>query len=612
MGFGRYLRRRGSRWFFRYKWPARLAKFGISGELILSLGTADYGPALHRARILRVEVERLVTKFVPTLSKGEAETLVRRWIDGCLWRREAHRAETDGFELLEPDEIARMPEEDARELDGLLRLCGTIHAKDERKAVEKVLAGREPLDRFAPIIAAAGRSFDQTVDTSTADGRLLARTVLRGYATLMTELQETVAAIPRQFAVAPGKPVLPKFPFLQFWADFENHKTGMREWKGDTTANAASTARLFEGFFPGASMVDVFNGSLASDFKERYLRLPKLYDKKKEWRGLTLAKIIEDTQGQRDLPRVTTNSSNKHISNFSEYCAFLILKKHVPADLKNPFDGLFSPRKKGRAARGDHDMWPVELDRQFFSSTIYKGCKSIHRRFEPGDEIHRDAMFWVPALGRTMGAREDELCSPRVRDIAFMETEIGPIAYLKIRDSKTDSSTRDVPFQDEVLDFGFLEYRYYGRAPEEPLFPELIEQGPGERRSAAFTGRFAHARKKTGVLRPRVDFKSYRDTVQTVLSNTEGINAGWIDELIGHDSIIRRSEGARYTKGLYMSILKKTIDKVRLPVDLSHLHYNGPRGVQTQGAAEMIERYVALAEREMKKKHGRWRKPSQM
>ena len=112
-----------------------------------------------------------------------------------------------------------------------------------------------------------------------------------------------------------------------------------------------------------------------------------------------------------------------------------------------------------------------------------------------------------------------------------------------------------------------------------PLFPELIAQGPGRRRSTAFTGRFAHARKQVGVLRPRVDFKSYRDTVQTVLSNTEGINAGWIDELIGHDSIIRQSEGARYTKGVYMSHLKRTIDKVRLPIGLSRLKYGGLRGV---------------------------------
>jgi hypothetical protein len=603
MGFGRYLRRRGTRWFFRYRWPVRLAKLGISGEVILRLGTANYRVALHRARILRVEVERLVAQFTPALSKREAEALVRTWIDKCFWLREARRAETNGFDILESDEISRMQGNDARELDALLRVCDRLHAEQERKEIEKVLAGRAPMDRFGDLISAVGSSLWDGFDLATPEGRLLGRTILRGYATLLTELRETVAAIPHHLAAAPSRQVLPRFPFLQFWPDFERYKVSTREWKSDTRSNSEATKKLFERFFPKASADKVFDGRLASDFKEKYLQLPRCYDKNPDWKGWPLGKIIEDTQNPKASPRINPNSSNKHISNLSEYCAFLMLKKHVPSDLKNPFDGLFTPRKKGKAARGDHDMWPVDLDRKFFSSPIYSGCKSIHRRFEPGKEIHRDALFWVPLLGRTMGGREDEFCSRKVGDIAFAETEIGPVAYLKIRDSKTDSSARDVPFHDEVLDVGFLEYRYYGRAPEEPLFPELIAQGPGERRSAAFTGRFAYARQKTDVLRTRVDFRSYRDTVQTVLSNTEGVNAGWIDELIGHESIIRRSEGARYTKVVYMPILKRTIDKVRLPVDLSHLKYNSQRGVPADGAADEIKRYVTLAQREMNKKN---------
>lgn len=457
--------------------------------------------------------------------------------------------------------------------------------------------------------APPGKSLDQNVDLATADECLLGHTVLHRCATLLTKLQETVAAIPRQLAAAPSEPGLPEFRFLQFWPDFEKHKIDVREWKPDTAANGRSSAKLFQGFYPGASVADVFNGSLASDFKASYLQLPRLYDKKKIWRGLSLSKIIEETKGQPKLGRVTTNSANKHISNLSEYCDFLVLKKKVSEDVKTPFDGLFSPRKKGKAARRDHDMWPAELDRKFFSSPIYFGCNSIYRRYESGEEIHRDALFWVPLLGRTMGAREDEFCSRKVGDIAFMNTEIGSIAYLKIRDSKTDSSTRDVPFQEEILDFGFLEFRYYGRDPDEALFPELLPQGPGLRRSAAFTKRFAQARRKTGVLRPQVDFRSYRDTVQTVLSNTEGVTAGWIDELIGHESIIRQSEGTRYTKVLYMSILKQTIDKVRLPVDLAHLKYNGPRGAPASGSAEDIARYAALAQREMNKKAARKKSP---
>jgi hypothetical protein len=63
-----------------------------------------------------------------------------------------------------------------------------------------------------------------------------------------------------------------------------------------------------------------------------------------------------------------------------------------------------------------------------------------------------------------MGVREDEICGRLVGDIEWIDTEIGPVAYLKIRDSKTASSSRDVPIHKLILELGFLEYRYYGRA----------------------------------------------------------------------------------------------------------------------------------------------------
>jgi hypothetical protein len=109
-------------------------------------------------------------------------------------------------------------------------------------------------------------------------------------------------------------------------------------------------------------------------------------------------------------------------------------------------------------------------------------------------------------------------------------------------------------------------------------------------------------------MRPGVDFRSYRGNVETSLRNTDGVNAGWIDELIGHDSPVRRSEGARYTKSIFMANLKRTVDKVVIGVDLSTLYHSGPRGVQAAGSADDIARYLALAEREMNKKSARRRR----
>jgi hypothetical protein len=75
--------------------------------------------------------------------------------------------------------------------------------------------------------------------------------------------------------------------------------------------------------------------------------------------------------------------------------------------------------------------------------------------------------------------------------------------------------------------------------------------------------------------------------------------------LIGHISDARKGEGARYTKEIYLPILQRCVEKIKIDVDLSHLYYHGPQGQPAPGRDEEIARYVALAEREMNKKIAR-------
>ena len=612
MAFGRYLRRRGNTWFFRFRWPRALAACQISGELILSLKTGDYRRALHRARVLRLGLETLMTQFTPAMSKAEAESRVRSWIDACHWRHEAHRAETNGFELLETHEVERMGEENARELDALMRFCGTIYRDDQKKTVQRVLTGKEPLDTLAPVIDRAALGMGVTIDRTTPDGRLLARTALRGYSTLLDELHEAVADIPRQAQAAVANPVLPVFEFFSHWDEFIATKKSDRKWKKDTASGAEATPRLFKDLI-GDLPFGKINGDIVGRFRREYLKLPYNYFHDTKWNKLTPAKVIEEVdeldEATRNKIRTTsTTTANKHIQNLIEYWDHLALHGKIPRGLDNVFRGHLTARRQGRAARDEHQLWPEDLNKKLFTSPLYSGCKSIFRRTIPGDEIHRDALFWVPIFGRLMGVREDEICGRMVSDIGWIDTDIGRVAYLKIRDSKTASSSRDVPIHCLLQELGFLEYRYFGRAAEEPLFPELIPQGVEPRRSGSFSGRFTDYRKKIKIMRPGVDFRSYRGNVETSLRNTDGVNAGWIDELIGHDSQVRRSEGARYTKSIYMANLKRTVDTVNIGVDLSNLYYLGSRGVQAAGATDDIARYLALAEREMNKKVARRRR----
>ena len=138
--------------------------------------------------------------------RAELEGAIRRWIDDFVWRREIKRAETGGLDFFECHEIEKMGREDASELDGLFRFASNMFAPQEKAAIGRVLTGGTPDELQRTIIAAAARQIGITIDPDTVAGRLVERTILRGYATLLDELRHTIADIPR-VSPAEEKPV---------------------------------------------------------------------------------------------------------------------------------------------------------------------------------------------------------------------------------------------------------------------------------------------------------------------------------------------------------------------------------------------------------------------
>jgi hypothetical protein len=568
---------------------------------------------------LAVIVENLLMQQ-PLPTKAEVESAVRRWIDERVWATEIRRAETGGYEFLDRDEVDKLNEgsgdpDAACELEGLFRFVDRMSADRQRNEIGAVLQGRTDGERFDPIIQSAARSIGQPVERDNVAGRLWARTILRGYSTLLDELRETVAAIPRQ--VAPSNEVAyPDFDFLIHWDDFEKYKIANGEWKIDTAANARGARNVFSRVSPGTTVRELCTTALVSDFRTTLLSMPKDHARG-DWAAMPMNKLLAETERRSakdpknpkrpTLPKMASGTANKHINNFSEYWKYLVVKKVIASTIPNPFEGFHIPKKTGRDARDERFNWPADLERKFFESPWIRGCQSYYRRTRPGDEVHRDAMTWVTLWGRLSGVRENEIADALVGDIKLENSADGPIHYLHIVDGKDSGSPRPVPVPQFLLDAGFLEYRIIGRAPDEPLFPELIPQGPGLRRSAAFSGRFTTLRQGSECYRERIDFHSFRGNVETTLKNAAGINVAWVDEVIGHESIIRRSEGERYTKAILLPNLKLCLDKITINADLSHLLYKGPRGVPAPGRDREIARYVAIAEREMRKKVARRR-----
>jgi hypothetical protein len=595
-----YLRRRGHTWFLRWKWPSRLAACGLSGELIRSLKTSDFRIARRRALTVVLKIETM-TSSVDLPQRAELESAIRSWIDDCVWRREIKRAETGGFDFFECHEIEKMGREDASDLDGLFRFASNMFAPQKKAEIGRVLTGGTPNELHRSIVTEAARQIGITADPNTVAGRLVERTILRGYATLLDELRHTIADVPK-VSPAAEKPASPApFIFTELWKSFEQHKRDNREWKADTASNAEGTRNIFDKLFPVVTVAQLISTPIASDFKSKLLLLPRHYARG-DHKKMSSEKLIALGRTLPRLDQMQDATANKHFTNLSEYWSYLVEQKKISADFKNPFQDLHIPLKRGRKARKERNNWTPTLEKALFESPLYRGCASIHRRATSGDEVHRDALFWMPLLARTMGVRENEVCDARVGDVRLEETNEGPIWYLEIIDGKDSGSERNVPFAELVLGMGFLEQRVIGRDPSEPLFPELIPQGPGKRRSAAFTDRFAYYRKATKVYKPRVDFHSFRGNVETDLKNLPSTNQAWIDELIGHESTIRRSEGERYTKQINLPILQNLVNSIRINADLSHLRYAGAAGVASPNRDHELARFVALAEREMKKK----------
>jgi integrase len=197
----------------------------------------------------------------------------------------------------------------------------------------------------------------------------------------------------------------------------------------------------------GNPPVREIDSGVAVSFRFRYLKLPKYWD--------------------RNEPA----TANKHKNALIEYWDYLVRNSKLPLDLDNPFRGHMSAKNKLRAARDERPMWSAKLNYQLVASPVFTGCFSVHRRKREGREIHRDALFWVTLLGRFTGAREDELCSLTVGDIDVIETEIGPVWHLNIRDSKTEGGSRDLPIPEETLKMGLLEFRVFGLRPSSRCSP---------------------------------------------------------------------------------------------------------------------------------------------
>ena len=202
------------------------------------------------------------------------------------------------------------------------------------------------------------------------------------------------------------------------------------------------------------------------------------------------------------------------------------------------------------------------------------GAKSGHYWKQTGSLVTRDHRYWLPLIGALHGNRREEPTLLQVKHVRRTATGIvyfnwtAPELFCGLKDV---GSPRDVPLHLNILRLGFMEARVDGRDPEAPLFPEAVSFGMMGRNAEPFGSWFGLFRKHCGILDPRLDFHSWRHTAETRLLRA-GVPQSHVDEILGHESEGRRSEmSAVYNHGMSIELLKDSVDKLSLPIDIEAL-----------------------------------------
>jgi integrase len=329
----------------------------------------------------------------------------------------------------------------------------------------------------------------------------------------------------------------------------------------------------------GDRPVDAYGRGDVTGFLDTMRRLPNTYGKSPRDKDRSLLEIIAEGE-EKGLPKLMDRTVKRHLSALSQFFQYALDNGHLTNAQRIELveDHRF---RENKGAREQRDAWTSQELVQLFSSPVWTGCLSDHRRAEPGSMIIRDSKFWLPLLALFHGARLEELADLYGRDV-FKEDDTWALRMVETEDGdgtkrrrlKTAAATRIVPLHPEMIRLGFLAYvQQTAPRPDDPLFPDLEPQGKDGKRGPRFTRWFNHYRQAVGLYREGVAMHAFRHTVRTRLGDVaHAERERHVDFILGHGR--GGSEGrTRYDKGPGLKAAAETLALLTYPeVDLGRLY----------------------------------------
>jgi integrase len=227
---------------------------------------------------------------------------------------------------------------------------------------------------------------------------------------------------------------------------------------------------------------------------------------------------------------LATSSTRLLLARLSSVLAFAVdsgLLKSNPV-ITSRIHKRLGPTKPKRSLGNDKGYSWKELT-TLFGHPDYQRQRNAEGR--PGN-----AVFWVPLIAAYTGARREEIAQLYIPDIRQHETGQWFIRIIDDRPDKsvkTDSSRRDIPIHDDLIELGILEL-VQGKPSDSRVFPHLIKVSDGY--AGIVSKAWRPLTKQCGVYRlGRHPLHAFRHSFKT-LARECGIPKEISDWITGHAS----------------------------------------------------------------------------
>lgn len=369
----------------------------------------------------------------------------------------------------------------------------------------------------------------------------------------------------------PPAPVAPKGPTLsealEAWA---KQKNAARPRSIGEARRAVTWFCQLHGDLPVASI----KRPHVRAFRDATAALPSQMSSRR--RLLPLPRLIEATKGTPPQAQRSAKSVNKHLALLSGVANYAA-SEHDLADEAGWTNPFLSARLATTDDTAERRPFALADLRSIFSHPIITGLSD-----KPRPKAARgEAAKFIPLIGLFSGARLDEICQMRVKDLRrsdaglwlFDHNSSGEAKHLK-----NAASRRIVPVHAELIACGLLEFhsrRLAQAGPEAPLFAGFSANRDGKW-STAFSKFFTRfLRHKVRIADESKVFHSFRHTFAHACDNAEPspVPDALRNRLMGHSRGGNKVAAGYNAAGFGEKALAEAMSRIKFDgLDLSHLH----------------------------------------